>query len=161
MSVAQLRDPAEAEKTEAPARAQAVEAMLFAAQKMHLPLSTRQAATLLKVAEQKLVPAEAPQPSTEAPPTSSSDRSDWPHGTVAGYKRHLRAQERACPECREACRLQSARRRQRQPRRKLQPCGTLAAYHRHLRRFEDPCEPCKEAKRDYHRDYKARQREAA
>ncbi|MFJ1837946.1 hypothetical protein ACIOJ9_29255 [Streptomyces sp. NPDC088175] len=155
MSVAQLRALAE-EKTEAPTRAQAVEAMLFAAQKMHLPLSTRQAATLLKVAEQNLLPAEAPQP-----PAPSSDRSDWPHGTVAGYKRHLRAQERACPECREACRLQSARRRQRQPGRELQPCGTLAAYHRHLRRFEDPCEPCKEAKRDYHRDYKARQRQAA
>ncbi|MFJ2278733.1 hypothetical protein ACIOEZ_31815 [Streptomyces sp. NPDC087866] len=155
MSVAQLRAPAEAEKTQAPARAQAVEAMLFAAQRMHLPLSTRQAVTLLKVVEQKLLPAEAP------PPAPSSDRSDWPHGTVAGYKRHLRAQERACPECREACRLQSARRRQRQPGRKLQPCGTLAAYHRHLRRFEDPCEPCKEAKRDYHRDYKARQRQAA
>ncbi|MFJ9239790.1 hypothetical protein ACIRJ3_32985 [Streptomyces anulatus] len=154
MGVAQLRDPAEAEKIQAPARAQAVEAMLFAAQKMHLPLSTRQAATLLKVAEQKLLPS-------EAPPAENSDRSDWPHGTVAGYKRHLRAKERACPACREACRLKSARRRRRQPGRELQPCGTLAAYHRHLRRFEDPCEPCKEAKRDYHRDYKARQRAAA
>ncbi|MFJ4010806.1 hypothetical protein [Streptomyces sp. NPDC090026] len=121
---------------------------------MHLPLSTRQAATLLMVAEQKLLPA-------EVPPPRISGRSDWPHGTVAGYNRHLRAQERACPECREACRLQSARRRQRQPGRKLQPCGTLAAYHRHLRRFENPCEPCKEAKRDYNRDYKARQRQAA
>ncbi|PZT71412.1 hypothetical protein DNK55_32380 [Streptomyces sp. AC1-42T] len=130
--------------------------MLFAAQKMRLPLSTRQAATLLMVVEQRLTPAEASRPSE-----ASSDRSDWPHGTVAGYKRHLRAKERACPECREACRLQSAERRQRQPRRTLQPCGTLAAYHRHLRRFEEPCEPCKEAKREYHRDYKARQRQAA
>lgn len=156
MSVAQLRDPAEAEKSEAPARAQAVEAMLFAAQKMQLPLSTRQAATLLKVAEQKLLPSDAPPP-----PSLISDRSDWLHGTVAGYKRHLRAKERACPECREACRVQSAQRRRRKPGRELQPCGTLAAYHRHLRRFEDPCEPCKEAKREYHRDYKSRQRQAA
>ncbi|WP_435058426.1 hypothetical protein [Streptomyces sp. bgisy060] len=155
MTVAQLPDrTAVAEKPEAPARAQAVEAMLFAAQKMQVPLSTRQAATLLKVAEQNLLPPQPPQPPT-------SDRSDWPHGTIAGYKRHLRAHERACPECREACRLHSARRRQRQPGRELQPCGTLAAYHRHLRRFEEPCEPCKEAKREYHRDYKARHRKAA
>ncbi|MDJ0466088.1 hypothetical protein [Streptomyces sp. H27-C3] len=155
MKVAQLpRRPTDEERPEPPARAQAVEAMLFAAQRMHLPLSTRQAATLLKVAEQKLHPPVETQ-------TPASDRSDWPHGTIAGYKRHLRSDERACPACREACRLHSAERRQRQGGRELQPCGTLAAYHRHLRRFEDPCEPCKTAKREYHRDYKARQRNAA
>lgn len=155
MTVAQLpHRTAVAEKPAPPARAQTVEAMLAAARKLGVALSARQAATLLMVAEQNLL---TPKP----PPPAASDRSDWPHGTIAGYKRHLRAQERACPECREACRLHSAQRRQREPGRELQPCGTLAAYHRHLRRFEDPCEPCKEAKREYHRDYKARHRKAA
>ncbi|TQE33147.1 hypothetical protein [Streptomyces ipomoeae] len=130
------------------AHAEAVEAMVFAARRMQLPLSTRQAATLLKVVEDKLLPADQ---------QLDSDRSDWPHGTIAGYKRHLRAKERACEACREACRLHSAARRRKRPRRReLQPCGTLAAYHRHLRRFETPCAHCKKAKRAYQRDYRAR-----
>ncbi|WP_282798075.1 hypothetical protein [Streptomyces sp. CC224B] len=147
-----------AEKTREPARAQAVEAMLVAARKMHVALSARQAATLLMVAEQNLPQQNLPP--QQDPQPEASDRSDWPHGTIAGYKRHRRAQEQACPACREACRRHSAQRRRRESGRVLKPCGTLAAYHRHLRQFEEPCQPCKEAKRDYQRDYKARRRKA-
>jgi hypothetical protein len=140
----------------APGRAEVVDELVVAAHRMRVPLSTRQAAALLKVAEDRLRPADAAREKRRG-----RGRSGFPHGTVAGYKRHLRAKERACFQCREACRLYAAERRSRQPRRELQPCGTLAAYHRHLRRFEEPCEPCKEAKRTYHRDYKIRQRSAA
>lgn len=41
----------------------------------------------------------------------------------------------------------------------VQPCGTYAAYMRHKAAREDACAPCLEAKRQYYRDWYARNRE--
>ncbi|MCF1592448.1 hypothetical protein [Streptomyces muensis] len=119
---------------------QALDAMLYAARRMGIAATDRQVATLLTVAERHLLP---PAPA-----------DDFPHGTMRGYRRHRRRREAACESCREACRLESAARRQR--RRTTKPCGTEAAYRRHLYHCEEPCQPCKDAHAADVREYRER-----
>ncbi len=81
-------------------------------------------------------------------------------GTEAGYRRHLRNGEKACPACLDA--LKQAR-RDRENRRAagaitarpaIAPCGTVSAYRRHLRRGEQPDEACSAASAAYMRGHR-------
>ena len=70
-----------------------------------------------------------------------------PCGTLAAYRRHVRAEEIPCTPCleakREANRRYEASRSPRPSRpRALKPCGTRAAYARHLRNGEKACDAC-------------------
>jgi hypothetical protein len=77
-------------------------------------------------------------------------------GTPAGYARHKKVKEAACPECTEAIRLYNeARRREAgvQPSTSAAPGSEIdhgadeAAYQRCRKRPEGACDPCKEQKR--------------
>ena len=81
-------------------------------------------------------------------------------GTEAGYRRHLRNGEKACPACLDA--LKQVR-RDRENRRAagaitarpaIAPCGTVSAYRRHLRRGEQPDEACAAASAAYMRGHR-------
>jgi len=75
-----------------------------------------------------------------------------PHGTLAAYRRHLRAGETPCVECKAAKAAESRAERSARGAKVGQvgrpataPCGTPAAYKRHLRHGETPCAACKAA----------------
>ncbi len=82
------------------------------------------------------------------------------HGSVAGYRRHQKANEPPCDECLAATRehWRKYKRRVRRPPSPPSPCGTYNAYKRHQRHGETPCDECAEAQREYNRDYRRRVR---
>lgn len=100
------------------------------------------------------VEAQGPATTQAAPPPAARC------GTEAGYRRHLRNGEKACPACLDA--LKQAR-RDRENRRAagaitarpaIAPCGTVSAYRRHLRRGEQPDEACAAASAAYMRGHR-------
>lgn len=100
------------------------------------------------------VEAQGPATSQAAPPAPARC------GTEAGYRRHLRNGEKACPGCLGA--LKQAR-RDRENRRAagaitarpaIAPCGTVSAYRRHLRRGEQPDDACAAASAAYMRGHR-------
>jgi hypothetical protein len=84
-------------------------------------------------------------------------------GTMTGYRRHLRNGQEACPDCKDAKRVQSRKEyalyRDKKPNPKVvhtDVCGTDAGYRRHQYHNTTPCRPCKEAHNEYHRNRRAR-----
>ena len=90
-------------------------------------------------------------------------KGEWkvkqPCGTVAAYRRHLRAGERPCEPCAEANR--AANRKPAAKPRELRPCGTQAAFSRHRRNGETPCYLCRQEHNRAERDRRRRKRQAA
>ena len=111
------------------------------------------------VAPENIAP-QPPQVNTQGPATQAAPPSPARCGTEAGYRRHLRNGEKACPACLEA--LKQVR-RDRESRRAagaitarpaIAPCGTVSAYRRHLRRGEQPDEACSAASAAYMRGHR-------
>lgn len=77
-----------------------------------------------------------------------------PCGTLAAYRRHLRAGETPCVDCSDASRDYTRKARGITEPKPLEPHGTHAAYHRHYRAGIPFCDPCIEAERAYQREAK-------
>ena len=78
-------------------------------------------------------------------------------GTSAGYRKHKRDGENACPDCMRASRDASREARKNLPRNPQKPaeCGTAGGYRRHLKAGEEVCAPCRTAMQDYNNLAKA------
>lgn len=85
-----------------------------------------------------------------------------PCGTIAAYDRHRRAGETICEPCKEAKRIESKKRRDRdkterentplKPAVTREQCGTRAGANYHRDHGEHKCGPCLEAQRAYNRE---------
>jgi len=84
-------------------------------------------------------------------------------GTYSGYRAHLRKEEQACQDCKDAA---NAYWRNHYQERKAKPkrvyefspdaCGTNAGYARHKRYNIPPCDACRQATAQYVATYRAR-----
>lgn len=79
------------------------------------------------------------------------------HGTPAGYRKHKRDGEDACPACMIASRDFSREARKHLPRNPQKPaeCGTPGGYRKHLKLNEEVDRPCRQAMQDYNNKAKA------
>lgn len=85
----------------------------------------------------------ATAPDSEGPHTGGKPLAEC--GTYGAYQRHLRYKEPVDDACREAVRLKSRARREREKPREPAACGTRSGYQRHRRLGEPTCDLCRYA----------------